>query len=70
VRQLIEGEPEIGKRVGIFNRWIASQACDHSWTMLILEFKLYALRRPRSREKLQNMYDLLFKSSGNDLIEI
>jgi AcrR family transcriptional regulator len=68
-RQLIEGEPEASKRTGIFKRWIASQVCDHSWGMLLLEFKLYALRRPRSREKLQHMYDLL-KSSSNDFIEI
>jgi AcrR family transcriptional regulator len=70
VRQLIEGEPEASKRAGLFKRWIASQVCDHSFGMLLLEFKLYALRRPRSREKLQHMYDLLLKSSGNDFIEI
>jgi hypothetical protein len=35
----------------------------------MLEFKLYALRRPQSREKLQRTYDLMFKSSGNDFIE-
>jgi len=28
------------------------------------------LRRPESREKLQRMYDLLFKSSGKDFIEL
>jgi AcrR family transcriptional regulator len=70
VRQLIEGQQEPSERAGIFRRWIASQLCDHSSGMLMLEFKLYALRRPRSREKLQRIFDLLFESSGNDIIEI
>ena len=34
----------------------------------MLEFKLYALRRPESREKLENMFDLLFRSSGKDIV--
>ena len=36
----------------------------------MLEFKLYALRRPESREKLLRMYDLMAKSSGTDFIEL
>jgi hypothetical protein len=36
----------------------------------MLEFKLYALRRPESREKLLRMYDLMSKASGSDFIEL
>jgi AcrR family transcriptional regulator len=68
IRQIIEAEPKVSKRPEIFKRWIASQASDHAWATLMLEFKLYALRRPRSREKLQHLYEILFKS--NDLIEL
>jgi hypothetical protein len=50
--------------------WIAEQAGDHTWGTLMLEFKLYALRRPESREKLLRMYDLMAKASGNDFIEL
>jgi AcrR family transcriptional regulator len=70
VRKLIESEPEIGKRAGIFKRWMGSQLCDRSWSTLMLEFKLYALRRPRSRKRLQHMYELLFKSTAKDFIEL
>lgn len=70
VRQVIEVEPEVSKRPGIFKRWIATQIGDYSWGTLILEFKLYALRQPRSREKVQHIYDLLFKSSGDNFIEL
>src|SRR5580698_7839943 len=70
IRHVIEAEPDVSKRPGIFKRWLAAQLSDHSWGTLMLEFKLYALRRPESREKLQHLYELMFKSSGNDFIEV
>jgi AcrR family transcriptional regulator len=70
IRKVIEAEPEVSKRPGIFKRWLATQINDHAWGTLMLEFKLYALRRPQSREKLQHLYDLMFTSAGNDFIEI
>ena len=68
IRQTIEAEPDIAARPGIFKRWLTAQLSDHTWGTLMLEFKLYALRRPESREKLENMFDLLFKSSGKDFV--
>jgi len=71
LRHVIEAEPEVAKRPGIFKRWLVTQFSDHAWGTLMLEFKLYALRRPQSREKLRHMYDLLLlRSSGNDFIEV
>jgi AcrR family transcriptional regulator len=70
MRRVIEAEPEVSKRPGMFKSWIATQVGENTWGTLMLEFKLYALRRPGSREKLQHMYDLLFKSSGSDFIEV
>ncbi len=70
MRQAIEAEAEIAKRPAIFRRWLVTQASDHAWGTLMLEFKLYALRRPKSREKLVHLYDLMAKSSGRDLIEL
>ena len=69
IRRVIEAEPRVGKRPGIFRDWIVAQAGDHTWGTLMLEFKLYALRQPESREKLLHMYDLVTKASGNDFIE-
>jgi AcrR family transcriptional regulator len=70
VRQVIEAEPSIGKRPGIFREWITAQAEDHTWGTLMLEFKLYALRRPESREKLIHLFELMTRASGNDFIEL
>jgi AcrR family transcriptional regulator len=66
--QVIETEVHVSKRLEIFKRWIASQASDRNWCTLVLEFKLYALRRPRSREKLLHMYDTMRKLSGGDFV--
>src|SRR5580658_9202510 len=48
IRQAIEAESVIAERPAIFRRWLAAQAGDHTWGTLMLEFKLYALRRPES----------------------
>jgi AcrR family transcriptional regulator len=70
MRRVVEAEPEINNRPGIFKHWIATQVGDHTWGILMMEFKLYAMRRPESREKLQHTYDLIFKSSGGNFIEV
>jgi AcrR family transcriptional regulator len=67
IRRVIEAEPEASKRPKIFKRWIASQANDRNWCTLNLEFKLYVLRRPRSRAKLLRMYDLMRKLPGESV---
>ncbi|HMD21261.1 MAG TPA: helix-turn-helix domain-containing protein [Alloacidobacterium sp.] len=71
IRHVIEAEPDVSKRPGIFKHWLVAQLNDHAWGTLMLEFKLYALRRPQSREKLRHMYDLLLiRSSGEDFIGV
>jgi AcrR family transcriptional regulator len=70
IRKVLEAEPKLSKRPEIFKRWVASHALDSTWSTLMLEFKLYAFRRPRSRKKLQRMYDLMLKFSGSNFIEL
>jgi AcrR family transcriptional regulator len=68
IRQTIEAETDVPSRPAIFKRWLTTQLNDHSWGTLMLEFKLYALRRPQSRDRLADMFDLWFKSSGKDFV--
>jgi AcrR family transcriptional regulator len=70
VHKQIEDEPVVSKRLVIFKRWIASQVNDTSWGTLTLEFKLYALRRPKSRAKMQHLYELVSKSTTKGFIEL
>jgi hypothetical protein len=70
MRRAIEGEPDIGKRPSVFRKFLASQAADHAWGTLMLEFKLYALRRPESRAKLTRLYDVMGETSGRNFVEL
>jgi AcrR family transcriptional regulator len=67
---VLENEPDLKNRPAIFKRWLTNQGSDPSWGTLMLEFKLYALRRPTSRKKLQHLYKLLENASGNNFIEL
>jgi AcrR family transcriptional regulator len=70
MRQAIAAEKEMSKRPSIFRQWLVTQASDQAWGTLMLEFKLYALRRPESREKLVYLYEMMTKASGHDFIEL
>ena len=37
---------------------------DHAWSLLFLEFKLFAIRHPASKKRLQNLFAEIF--SQND----
>lgn len=36
---------------------------DEAWSLLVLEFKLYALRHPESKERLQKLFDAVISAS-------
>lgn len=63
----VKAEPEMGKRLGIMRQWIVDQVGDPTWGTLTLEFKLYAVRRPESKERLLTLYDELFGDFAKDL---
>jgi AcrR family transcriptional regulator len=63
----VKAEPELGKRPGIMRQWIVDQVDDPSLGTLTLEFKLYAVRRPESMERLLKHYDELFGDFARDL---
>ncbi len=70
MRLALEAEPIVTKRLDIFKQWIGVQVSDQSWGTLMLEFKLYALRRPESRDKLMKLYERMANSSVHDFIKL
>jgi AcrR family transcriptional regulator len=70
MRQALETEPIVSRRLPIFKRWLGTQVSDQSWSTLMLEFKLYALRRPESRDKLLKLYEQMASSSIHDFIKL
>ena len=63
----VKAEPDLGKRLGIMRQWIVDQVGDPSLGTLTLEFKLYVVRRPESKERLLKLYDELFGDVARDL---
>ena len=68
MRKELDDELDITKRPAIFKRWIVNQVCDPSWGTLTLEFKLYAVRRPEVRERLQNLLEAMFEDAAKDFV--
>jgi hypothetical protein len=66
----IEEETDLKKRPKIFKRWLIEQVCDPETSTLTLEFKLYAVRRPQSRDKLLDLHNALFAGTDIDFIEM
>lgn len=70
VHERMTQEPDVSRRPAIFKQWVIAKGCEPSWSTLMLEFKLYALRRPSSRAKLERLHELLFKSVSKDFVEL
>src|SRR5450756_2559465 len=69
MRKELDDELDITKRPAIFKRWVVNQVCDPSRGTLTLEFKLYAVRRPEVRERLQKLLKAMFEDTANDFVE-
>jgi AcrR family transcriptional regulator len=70
LRAVLGSEPGTVKRLEKFRGWMSHQVADPLWPILALEFKLYALRRPSARAKLQGMYDLLCEPNGQEFAKL
>lgn len=52
IHDLLEGCENAGDRLAALRRFYISRASDREWAMLVLEFKLFAVRHPKLRPKL------------------
>lgn len=66
----IREEPDLKKRRDIFKNWLVERICSPESVTLTLEFKLYAVRRPESREKLLKIFNDLFAGPDGISIEL
>jgi AcrR family transcriptional regulator len=66
----IKQEDDLEKRFALLKEWIINQGCDASWGTLTLEFKLYALRRPESKQRLFKLHDKMFSGPAKELPEL
>lgn len=52
IQAIVDGHPEETERIQKFREYYASLAANPNWSMLMLEFKLFAARHPKLRDKL------------------
>jgi len=50
-----------------FREFYVGLVCDRSWPILTLEFKLFALRHPESKERLRKAFDMSKTTNDNAL---
>ena len=56
LREMLERCETKAERFNVLRDYYATRKCDRQWSILILEFKLYALRHPKFRATLARMH--------------
>jgi hypothetical protein len=44
--------------------------CDPTWALLLLEFKLFALRQPKLKTRMRRLMFMLHSTSGQDFFQL
>jgi|SRR6187402_718939 len=66
----LEEEPDLKKRLKMFKEWFLERVCAPDAGTLLMEYKLYAVRRPEVRDRLVGLYNALFTRTDQDLREV
>jgi hypothetical protein len=55
--EMLAASTSVEENLAAFRRFCLMLAEDKTWALLFLEFKLFAIRHPESKEKLQKYFD-------------
>jgi AcrR family transcriptional regulator len=70
VRSLLEGVLTPEERLQKFRAQMLTLTCDRSWALLVLEFKLYALRQPKLKTRMRRLMSMMHSTTGDDLFQL
>jgi AcrR family transcriptional regulator len=73
IQAIVDEHPEEKDRIQKFREYYAKLAANPNWSMLMLEFKLFAARHPKLRDKLAARHRQIrnsFKSGGVNWLQI
>src|SRR3984957_10225139 len=56
MREMLAGSSSIEQNLQIFRKFYVGTLEDKNWLLLLLEFKLFAIRHPESKERLQKAH--------------
>src|SRR5579862_7519982 len=68
IRALLDRRESPHERLQALREYYATLAGDRSWVLLLLEFKLFALRHPKARARLVERYRKL-RAPGRELLQ-
>ncbi len=70
MRSLLESVTSPEERMEKFRSQLLTVTCDRSWALLILEFKLFALRQPKLKARMRRLMSMLHSTSGEDFFHL
>ena len=73
IQAIVDEHPDEKERIQKFREYYANLAANPNWSMLMLEFKLFAARHPKLRDKLAARHRQIrdsFKSGGVNWLQI
>jgi AcrR family transcriptional regulator len=69
-RKLLEEPLPFDQRLKKFRAMFLKLACDRSWSLLILEFKLFALRQPKLKARLRRIQATLHATTREEFVTL
>jgi AcrR family transcriptional regulator len=70
VRALLEGSSTSEERMDKFRAHMLTITCDRSWALLILEFKLFALRQPKLKTRMRKLMLMMHSTTGEEFFHL
>jgi AcrR family transcriptional regulator len=56
IEEVLADSPTVDRNIAAFRSFYLQRVEDQAWSLLLLEFKLFAMRHPESKKRLQNLY--------------
>jgi|HubBroStandDraft_6_1064221.scaffolds.fasta_scaffold64998_3 AcrR family transcriptional regulator len=66
MREMLAGSSSIKQNLQIFRKFYVGTLEDKNWLLLLLEFKLFAIRHPESKERLQKVHKELLPQAHKE----
>jgi hypothetical protein len=66
MREMLAGSLSIEQNLQIFRKFYVGTLEDKNWLLLLLEFKLFAIRHPESKERLQKVHKELLPQAHKE----
>jgi AcrR family transcriptional regulator len=70
MRTLLTSVSTQEERLEKFRAQLLAVTCDRSWALLLLEFKLYALRQPKLKARIRRLMSMLHSTSGEEFFQL